>query len=78
MCRYEQQQRANGIIGCNTLKQSDAVVVDAIVNTIGFPLVGGPAGMFQSKTNIVIRDTMGLYDTLYIHLWTRLQLCLIM
>jgi hypothetical protein len=45
--RHEQQQRAQGIIGCDTLKQSDAVVVDAMVNTIGFPLVGGPAGMIN-------------------------------
>jgi magnesium chelatase subunit H len=30
----------------STLK-SDAVVVDAVVNTIGFPLVGGPAGTME-------------------------------
>jgi cobalamin biosynthesis Mg chelatase CobN len=34
----------SGTLYRDTLKR-DAVVVDAIVSTIGFPLVGGPAGV---------------------------------
>lgn len=32
--------------------QPDAVVVDAVVNTIGFPLVGGPAGSMEGGRGI--------------------------
>lgn len=31
---------------------SDAVAVDAVVNTIGFPLVGGPAGSMEGGRSI--------------------------
>jgi magnesium chelatase subunit H len=37
---YEIQQRKKGIIATPSLSE-DAVTVDAIVSTIGFPLVGG-------------------------------------
>lgn len=41
--RHEQEGIAAGRLARETLRR-DAVVVDAIVSTIGFPLVGGPAG----------------------------------
>ncbi|GMH35161.1 hypothetical protein BSKO_03029 [Bryopsis sp. KO-2023] len=34
--------------GDNPTLQKDAIMVDAIVNTIGFPLVGGPAGSVEA------------------------------
>ena len=40
---HEQQLVRGGQVTSPTLKR-DAVLVDAVVNTIGFPLVGGPAG----------------------------------
>merc|ERR1719316_313833 len=43
---YEQAERAAGRVDVDSLKK-DAVVVDAVVNTIGFPLVGGPAGTME-------------------------------
>ena len=35
-----------------TFRPDDAVAVDAIVNTIGFPLVGGPAGSIEAGRNL--------------------------
>lgn len=32
---HEQSMRAKGVVQCDSLRQSDAVTVDAIVNTIG-------------------------------------------
>ncbi|OLP18135.1 magnesium chelatase subunit H [Leptolyngbya sp. 'hensonii'] len=43
---YEQAQRRAGKVEVLSLSD-DAVVVDAIVSTIGFPLVGGPAGSME-------------------------------
>ncbi|CAI7886146.1 unnamed protein product [Closterium sp. NIES-53] len=43
---YEQEERRKGVIMTSSLAQ-DAVVVDAVVSTIGFPLVGGPAGSME-------------------------------
>lgn len=40
---HEQQLLRSGQATSPSLKR-DAVLVDAVVNTIGFPLVGGPAG----------------------------------
>ena len=40
---HEQALLRSGQATSPTLKR-DAVLVDAVVNTIGFPLVGGPAG----------------------------------
>lgn len=41
-------RRQRGVLDSNTAKpKSDAVSVDAIVSTIGFPLVGGPAGTME-------------------------------
>ncbi|ABO96227.1 predicted protein [Ostreococcus lucimarinus CCE9901] len=44
---YEQQRRAEGVVEVDSLKQ-DATVVDAVVSTVGFPLVGGPAGSMEA------------------------------
>lgn len=35
--------------------QKGAVIVDAVVNTIGFPLVGGPAGSMEGKHELLSR-----------------------
>jgi len=47
---HELSQHVGAIDRFNTL--GDAVVVDAIVNTIGFPLVGGPAGSMEGGRSI--------------------------
>lgn len=44
---YEQTQRKQGIIEVDSLK-SDSAIVDAVVSTVGFPLVGGPAGSMEA------------------------------
>jgi len=41
---HEQRLKAQGQPGPASSLKRDAVKVDAIVSTIGFPLVGGPAG----------------------------------
>lgn len=45
--RHEQALIRRGEAGSSSSLKRDAVVVDAVVNTIGFPLVGGPAGEAQ-------------------------------
>jgi magnesium chelatase subunit H len=42
----------------STYQPSQAVSVDAIVNTIGFPLVGGPAGSMQAGRNVAVAETL--------------------
>lgn len=78
---YEQQQRALGIK--ETLSLSDqAVKVDAIVSTIGFPLVGGPAGSMEAGRQVeVAKRILSAKNVPYliaaplliqdIHSWTR-------
>jgi len=44
---FETQQVARGEIRRNPTLSADAVNVDAVVSTIGFPLVGGPAGSME-------------------------------
>lgn len=78
---YEQQQRDLGINA--TLSLSDqAVKVDAIVSTIGFPLVGGPAGSMEAGRQIeVAKRILNAKNVPYIvaaplliqdiHSWTR-------
>ncbi|MGD2183027.1 magnesium chelatase subunit H [Lusitaniella coriacea] len=44
---YEQEQRNQGNIATNSLSP-EAVPVDTIISTIGFPLVGGPAGSMEA------------------------------
>ncbi|MEO1671667.1 MAG: magnesium chelatase subunit H, partial [Cyanobacteria bacterium J06631_2] len=50
---YEQSQREQGNKEILSLK-SDAVKVDAIVSTIGFPLVGGPAGSMEAGRQVEV------------------------
>ncbi|MBD2566462.1 magnesium chelatase subunit H [Anabaena lutea] len=50
---YENQQRQIGNIETPSLS-SEAVKVDAIVSTIGFPLVGGPAGSMEAGRQIEV------------------------
>ncbi|MBW4570716.1 MAG: magnesium chelatase subunit H [Tolypothrix carrinoi HA7290-LM1] len=53
---YETQQRNNNNIETLSLT-NEAVKVDAIVSTIGFPLVGGPAGSMEAgrQTQIAVK-----------------------
>ncbi|KAM3099920.1 magnesium chelatase subunit H [Phormidesmis sp. 146-12] len=50
---YEQAQRQKGIRETPSLS-AEAVTVDAIVSTIGFPLVGGPAGSMEAGRQIEV------------------------
>ena len=50
---YEQLQRQQGNKEILSLKP-DAVKVDAIVSTIGFPLVGGPAGSMEAGRQVEV------------------------
>ncbi len=50
---YETQQRQQGNIKTLSLSK-EAVEVDAIVSTIGFPLVGGPAGSMEAGRQVDI------------------------
>ena len=50
---YEQQQRQQGNKEILSLKD-DAVKVDAVVSTIGFPLVGGPAGSMEAGRQVEV------------------------
>ncbi|BAZ44005.1 magnesium chelatase subunit H [Chondrocystis sp. NIES-4102] len=50
---YEQEQRKQGNKEILSLNK-DAVKVDAIVSTIGFPLVGGPAGSMEAGRQVEV------------------------
>jgi magnesium chelatase subunit H len=50
---YELQQREIGNIQTPSLSQ-EAVKVDAVVSTIGFPLVGGPAGSMEAGRQVEV------------------------
>jgi len=50
---YEQQQRELGNVATRSLKK-EAVTVDAIVSTLGFPLVGGPAGSMEAGRQVEV------------------------
>ncbi|GBF82033.1 magnesium chelatase subunit H [Aphanothece sacrum] len=50
---YETQQRQLGNIEIRSLAK-DAIEVDAIVSTIGFPLVGGPAGSMEAGRQVEV------------------------
>ncbi len=54
---YEQEQRNKGNKEILSLKE-DAVKVDAIVSTIGFPLVGGPAGSMEAGRQVEVAKTI--------------------
>ncbi|NEQ53537.1 MAG: DUF3479 domain-containing protein, partial [Leptolyngbya sp. SIO3F4] len=78
---YEQTQRALGNVECPSLSK-EAVQVDAIVSTIGFPLVGGPAGSMEAGRQVAVaKKILGAKNVPYfvaaplliqdIHSWTR-------
>ncbi|MGC9505780.1 magnesium chelatase subunit H [Baaleninema sp.] len=50
---YETQQRQRGEKASLSLSE-EAVAVDAIVSTIGFPLVGGPAGSMEAGRQVEV------------------------
>ncbi|MBR8829859.1 MAG: hypothetical protein N5P05_001183 [Chroococcopsis gigantea SAG 12.99] len=50
---YEKQQRKSGNIETPSLSP-DAIEVSAIVSTIGFPLVGGPAGSMEAGRQVEV------------------------
>jgi magnesium chelatase subunit H len=52
---HEEEGVKNGsIVRDSTFKSGEAVVVDGIVSSIGFPLVGGPAGSMEAGRNVDI------------------------
>eukprot|EP00960_Hanusia_phi_P025876 745925-Hanusia_phi.AAC.5 len=56
---HEQEQMRAGKIPVNPTLSPDAVNVDAVVSTIGFPLVGGPAGSMEGARQAEIaRDIL--------------------
>lgn len=78
---YETNQRQAGNVEILSLS-SDAVQVDAIVSTIGFPLVGGPAGSMEAGRQVeVAKRILSAKNVPYIvaaplliqdiHSWTR-------
>lgn len=78
---YETAQRQRGIVETPSLS-SEAVAVDAIVSTIGFPLVGGPAGSMEAGRQVeVAKRILSAKNVPYIvaaplliqdiHSWTR-------
>ena len=78
---YETEQRQQGNIETRSLSK-DAVEVDAIVSTIGFPLVGGPAGSMEAGRQVeVAKRILSAKNIPYlvaaplliqdIHSWTR-------
>ncbi len=50
---HEQAQRQQGAVALKSLSK-EAVTVDAIVSTIGFPLVGGPAGSMEAGRQVAV------------------------
>lgn len=78
---HEQAQRDRGVVECPSLS-AEAVAVDAIVSTIGFPLVGGPAGSMEAGRQVeVAKRILSAKNVPYtvaaplliqdIHSWTR-------
>lgn len=57
--QHEIQQVQKGVIRrAKTFQASKAGKVDAIVNTIGFPLVGGPAGSMEAGRNVAVAEEL--------------------
>lgn len=78
---YETQQRKTGNIETPSLSD-EAIEIDAIVSTIGFPLVGGPAGSMEAGRQVeVAKQILSAKNIPYliaaplliqdIHSWTR-------
>ena len=55
---HEAEARAAGIKLIDSLKEGECVEVDAIVSTIGFPLVGGPAGSMEGARQAEIAGSI--------------------
>ena len=49
---------AGRLVRDSTFQPNNAVAVDAVVNTIGFPLVGGPAGSMEAGRNVAVAETL--------------------
>jgi len=57
--RDEISQVSRGLLTRDsTYQPNKAVVVDAIVNTVGFPLVGGPAGSMEAGRNVAAAEAL--------------------
>jgi magnesium chelatase subunit H len=41
-----------------TYQPTKATIVDAVVNTVGFPLVGGPAGSMEAGRNVAVAEKL--------------------
>lgn len=52
------QVRDGTVRRAKTYQASNACKVDAIVNTIGFPLVGGPAGSMEAGRNVAVAEDL--------------------
>ena len=50
--------RDRTIVRSDSFQEDSAVAVDCIVSTIGFPLVGGPAGSFEAGRNVVVAEQL--------------------
>lgn len=56
---YERKQVSRGKIQRDSTYQAKkAIAVDAIVNTVGFPLVGGPAGSMDAGRNVAVAEQL--------------------
>jgi magnesium chelatase subunit H len=44
------------IVRLDSFRKDCAVTIDCIVSTIGFPLVGGPAGSFEAGRNVAVAE----------------------
>ena len=56
---YETEQVSRGKLQRDgTYQPAKAVAVDAIVNTVGFPLVGGPAGSMEAGRNVAVAEQL--------------------
>ena len=54
---HEQDRRKMGYLDIDSLKP-DAAMVDAVVSTVGFPLVGGPAGSMEAGRQAEVAQTI--------------------
>jgi len=52
-----------------TYKSNEAVSVDAIVSSIGFPLVGGPAGSMEVRMLMYSYDM--IINQMFVHMYPR-------
>ena len=50
--------KSGSIVRDSTYKSNEATSVEAIVSTIGFPLVGGPAGSMEAGRNVAVASSL--------------------